>query len=123
MPLCAKQVPGRTDEIGEIATQDVVARVAAVVTELDVHVVAPRLAEPVPGEVADVRPSPLTGSRCASALAWSYPERRHRDARRMAGDGAAGIGLERTCSQTASHDATPTTIATSESDAGMARPT
>ena len=45
------------DEIGEVSAQDVVAGVAAVVAELDVHVVAPRLTEPVAGEVGVAVPA------------------------------------------------------------------
>ena len=48
---------GSHDEIGEVSAQDVVAGVAAVVAELDVHVVAPRLTEPVAGEVGDAVPA------------------------------------------------------------------
>ena len=44
-------MPARTTSSGEVASQDVVARVAAVVAELDVDVVAPRLTESVPREV------------------------------------------------------------------------
>jgi hypothetical protein len=47
---------GSHDQIGEVSAQDVVPGVAAVVAELDVHVVAPRLTEPVAGEVGDAVP-------------------------------------------------------------------
>jgi hypothetical protein len=43
--------------MGEVATQDVVAGVAAVVAELDVDVVALGFAEPVTGEVGHPVPS------------------------------------------------------------------
>jgi hypothetical protein len=51
------------DEVGEVATQNVVAGVAAVVAQLDVYVVAPGFAEPVAGEVGHPIP-PLDGKPC-----------------------------------------------------------
>ena len=86
---------GAHHQVGEVAAQDVVAGVAPVVPELDVDVVAPRLAEPVAGEVGVAVPAldrqPASVARRRRSARWrrAEPERWRRRGCRRVGDGAA----------------------------------
>ncbi len=95
------------DQFGEVPAQDVVAGVAAVVAELDVDVVTPRLTEPVAGEVGVAVPAldrqpvqrlasgvicgalgggrrlatPAAAAMAARAASWKCSQTRHGDSK------------------------------------------